>query len=118
MVVVPVESDGPALVTVILYWPEPPATNWPTVVLAICKSKLLVTGVVPLEAELLPGVVSPELFNVTLLAGNGLGADGESVTSSTIIVEPPGAIEFVLEQVTFGTLPVHVQPALVAPLTV
>lgn len=114
----PVESDGPALVTVILYCPEPPATNWPTVVLAICRLKFCVTGVGPLEAELLPGVVSPGLLTDALLAGSGFGAEGDSVTSSTMIVEPLGAIEFVFVQLTFGTLPVQVQPALVAPFTV
>lgn len=114
---VPVESDGPALLTVILYCPEPPATNWPTVVLAVCRLKFCVTGVGPLEAELLPGVVSPGLLTDALLAGSGFGAEGESWTSSTIIVEPLGAIEVVLVHVTLGTLPVQVQPALVAPFT-
>lgn len=118
IVVVPVESDGPLLVTVSLYFPAPPATNWPTVVFASVRSKLEVTGVVPLEAELFPGLPSPGLLTVALLAGSGLGADGDSVTSSTMMLLPVGAIAVVLVQLTFGTLPVHVQPALVAPFTV
>lgn len=117
-VVVPVEFDGPPLVTVILYCPEPPDVNCPTVVLTMCRSKLLVTGVVPLEAELLPGVESPGLLTAALFAGSGLGAAGESVTSRTMIVEPLGGIDVVLVQLTFGTLPVQFQPALVAPFIV
>lgn len=118
MVVVPVESDGPLLVTVSLYCPEPPAMNWPTVVLATVRSKLLLTGVVPLDAELLPAFASPGLLTEALLAGNGFGADGDNVTSSTIRLLPVGGIAVVLVQVTFGTAPVQVQPALVAPFTV
>lgn len=119
-VVVPVVLDGPLLVTVILYWPVPPAVNVPCATFTIARSKFGVSGVGPLEAGPLFALQLGHSFGfdtVTRLAANGLDALAAMLTSSTSTLLPPDAIELELVQVTFGTLPVHVQPGLEIELT-
>lgn len=117
-VVVPVEFDGPAFETVILYWPLPPAVNVPCATFAIERSKLLTTGVVPLDAgPLLPALESPGLLTVAVLATNGFDALAASVTSKINMLLPPAAIILLLVQLTFGTAPVQVQPLVEPTLT-
>src|SRR5262245_34081523 len=117
-VVVPDESDGPLLVTVILYLPVPPAVNWPTVVLAATRSNEVVTGVVPLEdGPLLVLLLSPGLLTMTKLAARLPVALEATVTFRNSTLGPPAGIGFGLVQVTFGTLPVHIQPGVEPPPT-
>src|SRR5256885_1203427 len=116
-VVVPVELDGPALETVILYWPVPPAVNVPCATFVTERSKTalsVVGGVVagpllPVQAAV---VHSFGLLMLTWFEPSGFGALGLSVTSSTSIELPPDGIEAALVQVTFGTAPAQDQPAL------
>lgn len=121
MVVVPLECDGPAFETVNLYWPLPPAVNTPCATLVIVKSKLIASGVVgvetgPLLARQEPVMHSAGLLTLTIFAPSGLGALGEIWTSSTNMLLPPETIGFGLVQVTLGTVPEHVQPAVEDPL--
>ena len=120
MVVVPNESEGPLLVTVILYWPLLPATEVADVDLAIARSKLVASGTVPLKAgPLLPVLpaFSLGLLTVAELAASGLVAFGEIVTSSSSVMLPLDGIELPLVQVMFGTAPVQAQPPLEPALT-
>lgn len=117
-VVVPVEFDGPAFDTVILYWPLPPAVKAPCATFTIERSKLLTTGVGPLDAgPLLPALESPALLTVAVLAANGFDALAASVTSRINMLLPPAAIILLLVQLTFGTVPVQVQPVVEPALT-
>ena len=117
-VVVPVELDGPALLTVIVYWPVPPAVNGAEAAFNTLKSKTILSGVRPLlTGPLLPGLPSDGLLTVAVLAASGSDAPAEIVTSSSNMLLPLARIELVLVQVTFGTAPVHVQPGLEIGLT-
>ena len=119
-VVVPVVLDGPLLVTVILYCPMPPAVKVPCATFAMARSKFGVSGVGPLEAGPLLALQlghSSGLDTVTKFAANGLLALAAMLTSSTSTLLPPDAIELEFVQVTFGTLPVQVQPGLEIGLT-
>src|SRR5258708_26755706 len=109
MVVVPVELDGPLLVTVILYWPPAPAVNVPTASFVTIRSKTELSVVVGVETgPLLAPFVSPGLLRVTVLAGSGFAAPAEIDMSSNKKLSPPEGIEFVFVQETFGTAPVQV----------
>lgn len=121
MVVVPLECEGPALETVNLYWPLPPAVKTPCATLVMVRSKLMASGVVgvetgPLFARQEPVMHSAGLLMLTMFAPSGFGALGEIVTSSTSMLLPPEVIGFGLVQVTFGTVPEHAQPAVEDPL--
>lgn len=65
-VVVPVVADGPALLTLIVYCPVPPAVNVADAVLVIDKSELTPTVSVSV-AVLLAGVESIALLMVAVL---------------------------------------------------
>lgn len=65
-VVVPVVLDGPALLTVIVYWPLPPAVKVAEAVLVIARSKLDETVSVSV-AVLLAGFGSVALLIVAVL---------------------------------------------------
>lgn len=117
-VVVPVELDGPALVTVIWYWPVPPAVKVPCATFATERSKLMFSGVGPvLTGPLLPGLPSDGLLTVAVLAASGSVALGEMVMSSSNMLLPLARIELLLVQVMPGTVPVQVQPGLEIGLT-
>ncbi len=117
-VVVPVEFDGPAFETVILYCPVPPAVKVPCVTFATERSKLMFSGVVPvLTGPLLPGLPSDGLLTVAVLAASGSVALGEMVMSSSNMLLPLARIELLLVQVMPGTVPVQVQPGLEIGLT-
>jgi hypothetical protein len=112
-VVVPEELDGPAFVTVILYWPLPPLVKVPTETLAIVKSKTASSGVGGTPIGPLSVVQvghSSGLLTVTTLLPSGLGALAEIVTSRISMLFPPDVIGFELVQVTPGTDPKHAQP--------
>lgn len=87
--------------------------------LAITRSKLVESGTVGVEAELLPVLpaFSLGLATAAVLAANGLVAFGEIITSSNSVMLPPEGTEFGLVQVTFGTVPVHDHPPLEPALT-
>src|SRR5258706_13932515 len=109
-VVVTIELHTSALQTLIKYLRRPLAVNVPCATFVIERSKtaLSVVGGV-IVGPLLPPQVGHSFGFVTptWLVPNGLGALGESVTSSTSIELPPDGMEFAFVQLTLGTAPVH-----------
>src|SRR5437868_9120913 len=120
-VVVPVELDGPAFETVILYWPLPPGVNVPCATFATDRSKLVVTGVgPPVVAGPLPAPQVGHSFGfeiVTELAAMLPTTLAAMFTSKSSVLLLLDAIELLFVQVTFGTAPVHVQPGVEPALT-
>src|SRR5260221_640185 len=109
-VVVPVELDGPAFATVILYCPVPPAVNVPCATFVTDRSKIVVSVgggamIGPLLALQLGLVHSLGLLTEATLLPSGFGALAEMFTSSSRIELPLAAIEFGLVQAIFGTAP-------------
>src|SRR5437868_14509594 len=105
-VVVPVELDGPALATVIRYFPVLPAVNVPCAVFVTERSKLVVTGVGPDEAGPLfaPQVGHSFGFDTpAVLAGRFPVTPAPTFTSRINMELPPAAMTFALVQVTLGT---------------
>lgn len=111
-VVVPVEFDGPLFVTVILYWPVPPAVKavFATFVTARSKTEFRVVAGVE-TGPLLAALVSPGLLMLTVFGGSGFDAPAEMLMSSLSKLSMPDGIGFALVQMTFGTEPEHDQPA-------
>lgn len=112
-VVVPLESDGPLLVTVILYCPVPPAVNVPCAAFATVRSKLVLSEVGGVVIGPFPLVQLGHSFGFeteTTLPPKGVTAEEEIVTSRISMLLPPDAIELELVQTAFGAVPVQVQP--------
>src|SRR5438477_180953 len=102
-VVVPVELDGPALLTVILYWPLPPAVKVPCAAFVTARSKLVVTGVGGVTIGPLPPPHVGHSFgfdNTTVFAPSVPDTPGATFTSSNNIMLPPAGIELAFVQVT------------------
>src|SRR2546423_670298 len=119
-VAVPLELDGPLLVTVILYRPLPPAINAPTVVLATDRSKEVETGVTGVMMGPLPPPQVGHSFGFeieTWLPGRLPVTFGATVTSRKRTLAPPDGMGFALVHRTLGTAPVQVQPGVEPPLT-
>lgn len=119
-VVVPEEAEGPAFETVITYWPVPPALNVPWATLAMLRSKLVETGVVPLETgplSLLHAAHSFGFDTLALFAANAPVTPDAIVTSSTRMLFVPDGIELAKVQFTFGTAPPQTHVAVEPPFT-
>src|SRR5689334_15511665 len=121
MVVVLLECDGPAFETGNLYWPVPPAGKTPCAVWVMVRAKLIARAVVgvgagPLWARPAPVVHSAGLLTLTMFEPSALGALGEIVTSNTSMLLPRDTIGLTFVQVTVGTVPEHVHPAVEDPL--